>query len=211
MNRLYRMPLNALRTHKTPKSIYTVSPAAVCLALGLIATTPANAEILINETTTFYHISGNSAGELRHSINDSRNQRGDPYDATTFWSISWQFQLTNSGDSCRISSTNIEVNIEYLLPWWEHKKYPDQALVTAWNRYFKNLQRHEFAHGIIVRNTATNIETAIQQSNSSDIDCPELEALANNNAHMVVHTSREQHAAFDKSTDHGANCGAVFP
>lgn len=180
--------------------------------LMFCAPKPVGAEVLISETYKYYFVSGHSTEELRTAIDSSRRDSGVTFDATTNWSISWQYDFLSDSSSCRITTINVNVDIEYQLPRWpERDTHHNAELRNTWKAYYEKLLQHELKHGRIAKQAGYKIESAIRGSHLETANCKPLEALANRNATSIIEQSKQEHYTFDQSTNHGASTGAVFP
>lgn len=188
---------------------------ALIVPLFATALTAARAGVTTEERYVFYDVSGNSAFELRASINRERFALGKRFDALTTWNISWEFSFVPRQQKCKITDVSINTTIEYLLPRWpDATEHPDQELAARWQRYFNQLNAHELRHGLLVKEATLEIERSIFRSDdtaSAPPTCAALEALANKNARGVVSDMEQQQQLFDKITDHGRATGATFP
>lgn len=148
-----------------------------------------------------YSVSGQTATEIRRSINQSR---GMDYDALTNWYISWQF-----GD-CEGNGLAITLDITYRYPEWEPPAGASAALVTSWETYMDALFCHEYGHaknGIDAANAAYDALSAID----ADGDCDAQQTRAEAAFDVVLTTYQERDLQYDADTQHGATMGAVFP
>jgi predicted secreted Zn-dependent protease len=175
----------------------------------------AHAGVTTEERFTYYEVTGNTALELRASINRERLALGKRYDALTSWNIRWQFSFTPRQTKCEITDVTIDATIEYLMPAWNAAaQHANAMLVKEWRRYLHQLTAHERHHGRLVKIALADIERAIYQSDdtaSSPSTCSGLEALANRNASQVVSRMEALQIEFDRNTDHGRVKGATFP
>jgi predicted secreted Zn-dependent protease len=148
-----------------------------------------------------YSVSGQTAAEIRRSINQTR---GMDYDALTNWYISWQF-----GD-CEGNGLAITLDITYRYPEWEPPASASAALVTSWETYMDALFCHEYGHaknGIDAANAAYDALSAIDAGGDCDAQQTRAEAAFD----VVLTTYQERDLQYDADTQHGATMGAVFP
>jgi len=188
----------------------------VLIALLAILVQPlALAETTLEEKFIYYEVSGNSAQQLRASINRERFARGKRFDALTSWVIRWHFTYEPQPAKCRITNVTIDTDIEYLMPrWLDADSHPNRQLAEHWNRYARELTTHELYHGALVRQTTLEIERAIYATDdiaNAPSDCKVLEQLAHARANQLMEDLNRRQIAFDVETDHGRGTGARFP
>ncbi|OED43063.1 hypothetical protein AB833_04570 [Chromatiales bacterium (ex Bugula neritina AB1)] len=209
MNKIY--PSVAVRLRE-----YTVRFVLLYL---LIITGFAQADIQLEENYHYYDINGNTAEQLRNSIDRNRHLMvgNEPFDAVTDWNIKWQYNYQQTGATCVITQVSVKVLIDYRLPRWKKiHRQSNPALSMAWQRYMDNLIAHEHEHGRIAFNAADDVAQAILDSDTPadrppPSSCSELEIAANKSGMEIIELVRAQQKWFDRVTDHGANNGATFP
>ncbi len=194
--------------------------SACSLIAGLMLPgNPAHADIQLDETYHYYDISGQSAAELRDSIDANRHLAtgSSRFDAMTDWNIKWQYNYQQVGETCVITRVDITVEIDYRLPRWQgSERERNPRLAKAWQRYIEKLLAHEQMHGQIAIDAAAEIEDAIHSADNPPDrpppgSCEALEVDANANGMTIIEKVRARQAFFDLRTDHGANDGATFP
>jgi predicted secreted Zn-dependent protease len=160
----------------------------------------------------YYDVAGNSATELRESLNRQRpvGPDGMPHDAVTLWYTRWQYRTTTSGSGCAVASFEVSLEIVTTLPRWTNEAAAGSSLVARWRGYYEALVRHEDGHKAIAKETAAAIRHAgtNMPSNSS---CAELARAVDRVANDVLKQNREKERQYDKETQHGRTQGARFP
>lgn len=153
---------------------------------------PAIATIQIDGATMdFYGVSGESADELRSSLD--RFGPGD-FDALTEWNFQWT--------GCRPQGVGVEYTITVTFPQWEAPAAPDPELIRDWNRYMNALAYHEQGHVDIVLSAVPGFIETLQ-----NVPCNEVTSTAQ----ALLADIDEQSIQYDADTDHGATQGAIFP
>lgn len=175
-----------------------------------------NADSSIDESFSYYDISGNSIKELRESIyaNSIVDTATRGFDASTNWSISSQFEYLEGGAGCKITATSIIAKIEYRLPRWAaFEDSKDAELKTNWRNYIENLTQHEIRHGEITRQAVSNIERTLLDLHiiRSDTPCDDLQTNAYATIDRLITALKQRHKKFDIDTAHGTKTGAVLP
>ncbi len=192
----------------------TLKATLAAVLTGSIATSVA-AGVTTEERFTYYDVSGNTATELRRSINNYKKHITNRFDAVTKWKITWHFGFKPRQKKCKITEVIIDATIDYVLPRWpESSEHPDQNLVAQWQRYSSQLLAHEKHHGAFVKAATLEVERRILTADDTTYappDCKKLQELANERAQAVITKLEKRHQVFDIETNHGRNTGASFP
>ena len=164
------------------------------------------------ERTKYYDVAGQSATELRESLNRHRSVDPDgmPHDAVTLWYARWQYRTATSGRGCAVASFEVSLEIVTTLPRWTNEAAAPSSLVARWRSYYEALLRHEDGHKAIAKETAAAIRTAGTNVQSSS-SCAELAGAIDKVANDVLKEYREKQRQYDKETQHGRTQGARFP
>jgi predicted secreted Zn-dependent protease len=188
---------------KRRKNILTIG--CLCLFLSGIA----RAEPTINLQTAYYHIQGESARNLRSSLNSVR-PTGQFHDAYTKWHVTWTYSWRQIDGNFALEKPKVAVTIEMTLPQWTAPATADKRLVEHWQTYVQALRKHENGHAIIGTQAARDIEKkllALPRVPTAEA----LKELAESTCQQVLTEARAKEKKFDKQTDHGMKDGARFP
>jgi len=196
----------------------TNRPVRVAVIILYLSAAPAfiNADITIDESVSYYDITGTSVRELRESIyaNSLVDRATNGFDASTNWSISSQFEYLAEASGCKITSADIRANIVYRLPRWQAiKDSTDTELTAKWRGYIDNLTRHESIHGDMTRDAVSTIETTLLSLHTTDtnLSCDALKTKAYASIDRLIAELKQRHEKFDVDTNHGTKTGAVLP
>jgi len=148
-----------------------------------------------------YVVTGDSANQIRQSINQNR---GMEYDAYTGWYLSWQF-----GD-CAGNGLVVTVEVTYEYPEWEPSASASSELIASWESYTDALFCHEYGHAKNGLDCANDVYTALAAIDAGG-DCDEQHAEAEAAFNGILDDCNELDVQYDADTDHGATMGAVFP
>ena len=187
----------------------------ITLLLTVLSASTSRASVTTEERFIYYEISGNTASELRASINSHTRNFKNRFDAATQWKITWQFGYKPRQKKCKITEVNIDASIDYVLPQWpDASKHPNKQLVNHWQRFITQLLAHEKQHGAFVKAATLEVERRIITADDTSFappNCKKLQQLANQRAQSVITRLEMQHATFDRETNHGRDTGALFP
>jgi predicted secreted Zn-dependent protease len=154
---------------------------------------------------TYYDISGSTESELRAQM--TALGPVDPYDnnrhvdAYADWTISWNWPGYGTSD-CDLGSAEVGYELSVTMPRWTPPTEASPELVTKWENYLQVLKTHEAGHFENVIDHYQTVLTAIQAATCDTADAAATAALE---------PLRQNDAAYDSETNHGATQGAVFP
>ncbi len=169
--------------------------------------------IVAPPTTSPYTIVGKTATELRSQLNQLgpiNQDEGKRFDASTKWDLDAQFTSGGKKGSCKIKTVKVTVQTTFMLPQWTPANGTSQSLITQWQKYLVALQNHENGHkqlGIDAGNDFLSRLKAMPPASS----CGELNQKATTERDAVKAAFKQKHKDYDKTTNHGATQGAVFP
>jgi predicted secreted Zn-dependent protease len=215
--------LNAKMHHtivKIPKDTYVTSMDAslilrsyrtlgVVLLFALVAAiVPAasQAAVIRNLSNPTYAISGNTASQLRQQMID--RGPGDHF-AYTSWRISWSYRTYIDGSGrCRTKDVRVSQSVIKKMPTWSAPASASRDLRLKWYFFITALAKHENGHVWLSALAANDIDTWIRALN--DPSCSNVHRAASFGAYGRLDKLRAQDIAYDRSTNHGLNDGAVF-
>jgi predicted secreted Zn-dependent protease len=148
-----------------------------------------------------YVVTGDSANQIRQSINQNRDM---DYDAYTGWYVNWRF-----GD-CSGSGLVVTVEVTYDFPEWEPSASASTELTTSWNTYVDALFCHEYGHARHGLECANEVYTALAAIEAGG-DCNRQQAEAEAAFADILDEYNLLDIQYDAETNHGATMGAVFP
>ncbi len=160
------------------------------------------------EQPSYYTVYGRSPLEVRRQMAQCTTVQGG-FDAVTHWwyRYSYNYQEKQNG-LCGISDVTLVLHISFLFPFFKDDG-SNASLTAQWNRYFTNLQTHEFGHRDITVQHAQNALAAIQAF--PDAPCQNIVQTVNAYADAQLDVIQQRNAAYDAETRHGETQGAVFP
>ncbi len=179
---------------------------------SLLFSQPLWATIETSETTNYYAIQGESAQQLRQSLNFNSpiRQNGHTHDAETRWNISWNYDYVIQNNVCRINNSKIHVKIIYQYPQWVHSETASQSLRDHWERYRTELTKHEQGHADFAHRAANDIDIFFQNY-KPEKSCPRLGNRLNAQANKIISKYTRLEKEYDRETHHGMRTNAVFP
>ncbi len=184
----------------TPRNISTPDPITPATATQF-----ADQSLIEGAQMNYYDITGSTADELRHSMDQLRPT--DPYDANkpvdsyADWYIAWNWPGYGT-DNCDLSASTITYTINVIMPRWRAPADASPDLTAKWEKYIQSLTFHEKGHVDNIINNYLTVMIAIQ-----DASCLTAEA----EAQKALDDLRQFDSNYDSETKHGETQGAVFP
>jgi predicted secreted Zn-dependent protease len=184
----------------------------ILIALAVVASAAAARGPKVQTKYEYYEVGGESAEDVRHMMNRRgvRWKDGKTYDAVTRWHVRWTYRYERTDGRCRVSEVTTYVDVVIRLPLWNAGDDISPALRNRWDAYFSALHRHELGHRRFGIDAAEEIEEAISRLDPQ-LDCADLEAVANELGKRILERYRREEIAYDRNTRHGYTQGAVFP
>jgi predicted secreted Zn-dependent protease len=143
-----------------------------------------------NATARFYTVTGETANQIRNSLNQNRPGSYDAYAA-------WNFQWNGCGQDFQVTYT---ITVDF--PEWSPPAAPDDDLVRNWNRYINALALHEQGHvDLVVDSIPYFIETM------QNAPCNQVNATGQ----QLLDEINQINVQYDEETNHGETQGAIFP
>jgi predicted secreted Zn-dependent protease len=171
-----------------------------CLLFLLISGQLSAADSLIIRTN-YYDVTGDTLQGIREEIVRQRPWK-EERDAFTRWKVDWMFTMQELESACRLESLSIKTDITIAMPRWNAAASEDEALKTAWVRYFKLLAAHEEGHKQLALAAAKEARKRILQLKGTS-SCSELEIAINREGKKVIDEFAAREKLYDARTDHG--------
>ncbi|MBW4694436.1 MAG: DUF922 domain-containing Zn-dependent protease [Lyngbya sp. HA4199-MV5] len=215
---LYDMILTVLRRSRIQSSMFHhglaifVGSCIVSYALAGGATDP---DLTVaTPTVAPYKIQGKTAAELRSQMNQLgplNQDEGKRFDASTTWDLDAQFTAGGKkGASCKIKTVTVTVKTTFNLPEWTPPTGTPQALIDRWKKHLAALQTHEDGHKQLGIDAGNDLLAQLKALPAAP-SCDAINKIAAQKRDAVKASFKQKHKAYDASTKHGANQGAVFP
>ena len=196
-----------------PLTADIVQAAADLYAAGANRTSGSQVKIIENVQINTYLVSGQSASEVRTSLDRNRPQApndGGNFDALTRWGLKWALRYDDNGSSCSLASASVLVEIVVELPALSPSSLlpPEQA--EKWQAYLIALAAHESGHVQSVLGGANALRVVMLEAPSMPT-CTELGAYLNEFGESQLRALHSRDLAYDQETLHGRSQGAIFP
>lgn len=195
-----------------PESIARLSSRLLAAVLLCLPAGYVYAEPVERFTTTYYDVTGHTAGEIRRDMDWQSPFRvlGKNYVAETHWRIDWQYRSREVKTSCVIESVQVDTYITVTLPRLRNVQEVDPAVLARWQSYIRAVRKHEHGHTEIARQAARELERALLALPPQE-SCFALRGLARRTAERVIEKYADIDKEYDRETAHGSKTGSVFP
>ena len=198
-------------------SIAAIIPGCTPISFGNpseLGLTDAAAGLTIrNDQPTKYQVYGDSAGQLRTQIQHcgphSVSTADAGFTAQTAYTLSWQYEVRQSGSQCSITDVKVGLHTSMALPFWQPTPAASDGLAGRWQRFDTSLQAHEQGHVGIDESYAAKLAASLQ--NISDTPCHTVTSTVRHTTDAATAALDQANDAYDASTDHGATQGAILP
>jgi len=189
--------------------------ACIFSILSLFIAENIYAEPVINISTQYYDISGQSHSELLREMARKGPSSGNKrYWAVTRWYVHYSFNFQPSASGCSVSTVQTHVNIEFIYPRWiDRAKWgssTSQNMRRQWDRMCQALVAHEETHASHGIAAARQIEFDLQKL-SNRTNCHTLRRDFENRAQRIIQHYKNADIQFDRRTHHGRNEGVHLP
>ena len=186
-----------------------------CMVGYTVAAWATDPDLIVTPPTVApYKIQGKTTAELRSQMNQLgplNQDEGKRFDASTLWDLDAQFTAGGKkGVSCKLKTITVTVKTTFNLPDWTPPDGTPQTLIDRWKKHLAALQTHEEGHKQLGIDAGNDLLSQLKAMPSAP-SCDALKPLAAQKRDAVKAAFKQKHKAYDASTKHGANQGAVFP
>ena len=175
--------------------------ALMGLALSATAVNSASARIIVKERVTHYNVSGKTGERLWKSI----NRRGPKVRrthavATTNRKLKLRRVKTGiRGSKCVIKNVDMHVSLTYRYPKWVHRRSAKASARRTWDKFYKQLIRHEKAHGKIEKDFVKNVHRAfLKARGSKSKNCRDLKRKISRKIERLQKRANRAHRRLDR-------------
>lgn len=165
------------------------------------------AEPQVSVRTEHYQVTGNTLDELSESMTRNAPPQLSGFFALTKWNVSWKYNSSPVGSGCSVTSLNVKLDVVFTLPEWRGEANADEKIRKKWNKFIKNLQKHEDGHQQIGLEAARKIEKILTQGKIYD-NCQQVGQILNQSSEAVLTEKRAEEVRYDERTKHGQRQGA---
>ena len=179
-----------------------VIPAIIAFLFVVVAINAAEARITIRESTKYYNIRAKNAQEVFRQISRNGLKRSGIKHAVATTLIKMKIdnvKIQRRGRRCVVKDVRVKLTLVYSYPRWRNIKKSSKSARKKWNRYYKQVVRHEKNHGALAKKMARNMERSARKLTSrSSRNCSGLTRKLKRSFSKINRQHDRQQKAFDK-------------
>lgn len=149
----------------------------VAFLFAMLSPVAARAEIVINESTEYYDIEGQTLRDLQHQM----RKKGPPHDgdgyaiAVTKTRLRYDYSYKQRGKNCNLVGVKTIVDIIIVYPRWVDNYAASDRLLNDWEKFMDHVADHEGRHSTYSLETAYALDSEMEQL-TEILPCGELKA-----------------------------------
>ncbi len=174
------------------------------LAVLFVAITfnAAEARVTIRETTKFYNIRAkNAQGVFNQISRKGLMRRGNQHAvATTLIKMRIdRVKIQRRGRRCVVKDVRVKLTLVYSYPRWRNITQSSKNARKKWQKYYKQVVRHEKEHGSLAKKMARNVERSARKlTGRTSRNCKDLTRKLKRSFKKLNRQHDRQQTAFDK-------------
>lgn len=160
-----------------------------------------HARVIVQEKEKFYSVRGKTGAQIYKNILKTGTKVSKKH---AIASTKMKFKFRNfkgqaTRRNCKIGKVDVIVSLVYTYPKWRGYNGASAASKRNWDKFLKQLKRHEKKHGSIAIETARKAERAIKRSRGRvSKNCKGLADSVIRGVKLLVAKHHRQQALFDK-------------
>lgn len=162
----------------------------------------ANAKVKVKTSKSYYTISGNNGKSLNYSMlkGGRKNIRLSDAIAATETKIDiGDPKIAIENGKCIVKKIDVVLHIRYTYPNWKNKKGASKTVRNSWEKFRRELVRHEENHGKIAKLGAKALEKELLKMNGNvAIKCANFGSLAAFKLRNLTRKTARAQRAFDR-------------
>jgi len=181
---------------------FLMNPVLSTIAVLTAAAFPVLAHSADGEPKTpvkTYIVSGSSAAELNRSL-----RANGPGQAVGRANYDWKYSFSYKRRNGKFAITDVKVSqsVHILMPEWKGYDKASRCLRQSWDRFYKNLLKHEQTHVRIGADVAGRIRKALRGIGPAESEAA-LKDAVRKAAGKIITEAEKANRRFDRRTDHG--------
>ncbi|WP_256753999.1 DUF922 domain-containing protein [Mesorhizobium sp. Mes31] len=157
----------------------------------------ARADVKLEVTNTTYELRGLSLHAIDVDLHRVAEKDSDGIiEGELKDDFNWTFKFVETADACRVTSDDIMLKLNMLLPRWADEEHADPALRTAWKAYIDDLKAHEDGHKTIAVDAAEKISRLTHGATALG-SCDALKRSLNSAASQIVEAAEKAQEQLD--------------
>ena len=172
------------------------------VSTSLPQTNPASAKVRISERTKYYSVRGKTGKQLFKSIvrRGPKTKRDGHAVATTDTKIKVKnIKIGIKGRHCVVERADVIVSLTYTFPRWRGNRRASAKLRKNWDKFNRQVQKHEATHGRISREYARKLHTRLRKlSGRVSKGCADFGRRSSRSIKLIQKSFFRRHRGFDK-------------
>lgn len=173
----------------------------ICALAVPMMTRPADTEVIISKSFSYFAVGGRTPEELDRELNRRgpfMKSSGMRHPGATQMKFGGKVSYEKKDGRCRIADATVTLDTKLILPRWSNRNRAERDMVVIWDALAGDIKRHEERHAEIARIYARKIEKSIRKLRTAKTcDILEKQVAEKTSALMEEH-DREQ-ARFDRT------------
>jgi predicted secreted Zn-dependent protease len=155
--------------------------------------------LVIEKDVEYYNVTGNTLDELQASLYASglHTPGGDAW-ASTESQFNFNYTSRQTANGCTLATVKVTLNLIYTYPRWKPSGEPTADTLYEWDRFIRELLRHEEHHGQISYETGQQFLTELRALPDAE-SCSALEEMLSDTVDEVSAAGNARQDAFDVS------------
>ncbi len=162
----------------------------------------ADAKLKIIEQTKFYNVRASNGHQLHAKLGRKgpwRLRRKHAIAATTRSYDVKKLEFGVRGNKCIVTHVELHMKLVYYYPRWMNKNRGSKQLQKIWNRFSRELIRHEKTHGKYFKETMRQVEREILRTTGKlSNGCKGMDMSVKRRLEKVNAKGEARHDAFDR-------------
>lgn len=176
--------------------------------LGLFASSlfisNAYAEVTINKSYGYFHISGNTPDELDAALErngPSTITPGPNHPGATEINFGGELSYIEENGRCKVGDINVKLDTRILLPKWKNQKSANPELQIIWETLLTDIKRHEERHAELAREYARKLDKRLGSLRAQK-SCDVLETKVSEVTDQTMAEHDRDQQRFDRVESH---------
>ena len=175
--------------------------AAAAIAGSLLLPDVATAEIIVRESTRYYHVHGSDGFEVSRAMLSGGSRNINMRHAIAATSTKFSLGEADIGvknGRCVVTDVEVRLEIEYLYPKWASKASASGSVRRTWDSFYAELLKHEQTHGKIAKKAASRMEKELKKlSGTVALGCRDFGRSADRRFQRIADELKREQLAFD--------------
>ena len=151
---------------KSPVLLTFTCLMLLAVSFLFLSVAPSDARVIIKERIKYYTVTGKTGRALSKSIlkrGPKLSRQGHAIATTTIDFKVRNFKPGIRGRKCIVQSVDVNLTLTYKYPRWKNRRGASKTVRNTWDKFFKQIQKHERTHGKIAKEFARDVDRQIKR------------------------------------------------